>query len=34
VIAYRVTGDIVSVLGVYYGGQDCDVGFLEEPDEH
>jgi toxin ParE1/3/4 len=34
VIAYRVTGDTVSVLGVYYGGQDYDARFLEEPDEH
>jgi toxin ParE1/3/4 len=34
VIAYRVTGDTVSVLGVYYGGQDYDARIQEEPDEH
>lgn len=34
VIAYRVTGETVSVLGIYYGGRDYDARFLEEPDEH
>jgi|APAga8741243907_1050103.scaffolds.fasta_scaffold06240_3 hypothetical protein len=31
-IAYRVTGDTVSVLGVYYRGQGYDTRFLEEPE--
>jgi len=34
VIAYRVTGDIVSLIGVHYGGKDYDARFLEDPDEH
>lgn len=34
VIAYQVTDDIVSVLGVYNGGQDYDARYLETPDEH
>ncbi|MEM5387868.1 type II toxin-antitoxin system RelE/ParE family toxin [Paraburkholderia phymatum] len=34
VIAFRVTGDIVSVLGVYYGGQDYETRLPDEPDDH
>lgn len=34
VIAFRVTGDTVSVLGVYYGGQDYEARLLDEPDPH
>ncbi|WP_321928749.1 type II toxin-antitoxin system RelE/ParE family toxin [Paraburkholderia guartelaensis] len=31
VIAYRVTGATVAVLGVYYGGQDYTADFLPDP---
>ncbi|KND58563.1 hypothetical protein BVER_03526 [Candidatus Burkholderia verschuerenii] len=34
VIAFRVTDDIVSVLGVYYGGQDYETRLLDEQDPH
>jgi toxin ParE1/3/4 len=33
VIAFRVTGQTVSILGVYYGGQDYEAQFLDEPDD-
>lgn len=33
VIAYQVSAQSVSILGVYYGGQDYEGQFADEPDE-
>jgi toxin ParE1/3/4 len=33
VIAYRVTGETVAVLGVYYGGQDYTANFQTDHDD-
>lgn len=33
VIAYQVAGQTVSIVGVYYGGQDYEGQFADEPDE-
>ncbi|KVE30151.1 plasmid stabilization protein [Burkholderia singularis] len=33
VIAYRVSEKTVSILGVYYGGQDYEAQFSDEPDD-
>lgn len=33
VIAYQVNGRIVSIVGVYYGGQDYEGQFDKQPDE-
>ena len=33
VIAYRVTGETVAVLGVYHGGEDYPAGFQPDLDE-
>ena len=33
VIAYRVTGETVAVLGVYYGGQDYTADFQPDLDD-
>jgi toxin ParE1/3/4 len=34
IIAFRVTGDLVSVLGVYYGGQNYEAQLLDESGDH
>lgn len=31
IIAYRIAGDRVAILGVYYGGQDYEAGFTDAP---
>jgi toxin ParE1/3/4 len=33
VIAFDVDADHVSILGVFYGGQDYETAFQEEKDE-
>lgn len=33
VIAYRVSVDTVSILSLYYGGQNYEAQFVDEPDE-
>ena len=32
-IAYQVNGRIVSILGLYYGGQDYEAQFGEPPEQ-
>lgn len=33
VIAYQVNGQVVSIVGLYYGGQDYEGQFADEPGE-
>ncbi|MBK5938301.1 type II toxin-antitoxin system RelE/ParE family toxin [Halochromatium roseum] len=33
VIAFAVDDDIISILGVFYGGQDYEAALLEDPED-